>query len=142
LGMLKEAMEVLRDGFKFHPGYQLGHIVLGQCYFDLNEFEKCHQTISPFMETSKENLVLNRLYADVCFKLGYLEQSLEAYKYLLYLNPREQFVASQIKLVEDDLFLKRDHGRRKIFDIDSGIEDWVNVDFAGSAKEIPQRRKV
>jgi len=141
LGMLKEAMEILRDGFKHHPSYQLAYIVLGSCYFDLEEFEKCHQTISPLMDANKDNLVLNRLYADVCFKLGYLEQALESYKYLLYLNPRDTFVASQIKLLEDDLFLKRDRTQRKIFDIDGGVEDWVNVDFAGSKKEIPQRRK-
>jgi tetratricopeptide (TPR) repeat protein len=142
LGMLKEAMEILRDGFKYHPSYQLAYVVLGNCYYDLEQYEKCHQTISPLIDSNKDNLVLNRLYADVCFKLGYLEQALESYKYLLYLNPRDSFVAAQIKLLEDDLFLKRDKTQRKIFDIDGGVEDWVNVDFADSKKEIPQRRKV
>jgi tetratricopeptide (TPR) repeat protein len=103
LGMIAEAMEILKKGISIHPSYVLGYVVLAQCYFDLRDYERSYQVMLPFIESNRDNLILQNTFARCCVELGYLEQALETYKYLLLFNPKDTFVASEVKKLEQDL---------------------------------------
>lgn len=133
LGMINEALSVLKDGIRKHPSYQLGHIVLANCYFDKADYERSYQILSPLIEFDRSNIVLQRLFGDCCLKLGYTEQALETFKYLLLVNARDKYAADIVKKLEDDLYLQQGKTQRSvelIKDVDeSSEEEWVAVDF-------------
>ena len=89
LGMLDEALKVLKEGIKRNPSYVLGYLVLAQCYADQFQWDRVHQTLLPLITHHKDNIALQKLFAKSCLETGELELALETYKWLLFLNPRE-----------------------------------------------------
>jgi len=134
LGMYENAFKVLKDGIKHNPSYVLGYIVLANCYFDKQNYELSYNTLRPFVSDHLENLTLQKLFAGTCINLGYLEEALQTFKYLLLLNPRDTYVAEQVKLLEDDLLVSEDEesitpefNEKGAFD--DTEDQWVQVDF-------------
>lgn len=137
LGMIDEALKILKEGIKLHPTYTLAYVVLAQCYFDMQNYEAAYNTVRPFIASHLENIKMQKLFARTCINLGYLEEALITFKHLLLLNPRDSDVADQIKLLEDDLLvnseaieLKNEHVSQNDFDDD----DWVQVNFNSPKK--------
>ncbi|MFP5458018.1 MAG: tetratricopeptide repeat protein [Bacteriovoracia bacterium] len=103
LGMIDEALKVLKEGIKRHPGYVLGYLVLANCYHDQRKNDAAYQTLLPLTSQNRDNPGLQKLFAQVCLELGNLDEALETFKYLLFLNPRDKYYAQQVKTLEDDL---------------------------------------
>lgn len=103
LGMVDEALKVLKEGIKRHPSYVLGYLVLAHCYYDQRKFDAAYQTLLPLTPHNRDNPGLQKLFAQVCLELGNLDEALETFKYLLFLNPRDKYFAQQVKALEDDL---------------------------------------
>jgi len=143
LGMVNEGMKILQDGIKHHPSYTLGYIVLAHCYFDQNNFEMAYNSLRPFTSQNLENITMQKLYAKSCVQLGHLNEALQTYKYLLFMNPRNPEVAAQIKMLEDDLLVDKDIQEitSVVTNNDSSFDedDWVQVDF--NLEEKDERRK-
>jgi tetratricopeptide (TPR) repeat protein len=138
LGMYEEAFKILKDGIRQHPTYTLGYIVLSHCYFDQNKFELTYNTLRPIIAQNADNISLQKIFAQSCINLGYLEEALDTFKYLLFLNPKDKFFAEQVKRLEDDLqvghkklsldqLLKAPD--RPVPQSPSSDDDWVQVDF-------------
>lgn len=137
LGMYDEAIKVLRDGIKLHPTYTLGYIVLAHIYFDQENYEISYNTVRPFVSQNLENITLQKLFAKICINLGYLEEALQTFKYLLLINPKDIDIAAQVKLLEDDLLTsdisteEETNGfvekRLNQFNIEE--DDWIQVNF-------------
>lgn len=132
LGMVDEAITILQKGIRVHPTYTLGYIVLANCYYDLQNYELAYNTIRSFVPGNLENLSLQKLFAKTCMQLGYLDEALVTYKNLLLLNPKDMFVADQVKLLEDDLLVNQEEelepealNNPTSFDEDN----WIQVDF-------------
>lgn len=140
LGMLDEAMQILKEGIRNHPSYTLGYIVLANCYFDVQNFELAYNTIRPFVAKNLENITMQKLFAKTCINLGHLEEALQTFKQLLLLNPKDSYVADQVKILEDDLLVDQDvfedyveQGRAPH---DFAEDDWVLVNFNDKKKDI------
>ena len=103
LGMLDEAYKVLREGIKRHPSYVLGYLVLAHCYYDQKKTDLTYQTLHPLVESNRDNLSLQKLFAQVCLDLGLYDEALETYKFLLFMNPRDAFISEQVEKLENDL---------------------------------------
>ena len=137
LGMRDDALKVLRDGIKNHPTYTLGYIVLAHVYYDQDNYEISYNTLRPFVSDNLENITLQKLFAKVCINLGYLEEALQTFKCLLLINPRDVYVAEQVKLLEDDLLIeeiedksnKNEYVEKRMDSFDSEEDDWVQVNF-------------
>jgi pentatricopeptide repeat protein len=133
LGMQNEALKILREGLKNHPTYTLGYIVLAQVYFDQQNYELAYNTIRPFVLDNLENITLQKLFAQICINLGFLEEALQTFKYLLLLNPKDQYTAEQVKLLEDDLLVNEvENGNfveKRHSAFDNNEDDWIQVDF-------------
>ena len=100
LGMTDKAMEILSQGIRFHPTYIMGYLGLAFCYFDLRQYSLAYNTLRPLVETSRDNIRLQKLFAEICLELGYREESLDTFKYLLFINPRDKEVAMQVATLE------------------------------------------
>lgn len=152
LGMLEDAFKVLKDGIRHHPNYTLGYIVLAHCYYDQGKFELTYNTLRPIVSQSADNISLQKIFAQACINLGYLEEALDTYKYLLFMNPKDKFFAENVKKLEDDLMVghKRLSLDQLIKSPDSYSEavdpasddDWVQVDFNKTSEvsnQIPEK---
>lgn len=140
LGMLDDAYKILREGIRHHPNYALGYIVLAHCYYDQGKFELTYNTLRPIITQNADNISLQKIFAQACVHLGHLEEALDTYKYLLFMNPKDKFFAAEVKRLEDDLMV----GHKKL-SLDQIIkspeipnvpqisqdfdDDWVQVDF-------------
>ncbi len=145
LGMLEDAYKVLREGIRNHPTYTLGYIVLAHCYYDEQKYELAYNTLRPIISQNADNISLQKIFAQSCIHLGHLEEALDTYKYLLFMNPKDKFFAQEVKRLEDDLLV----GHKKLSldqlinapqetnykPVESIDDDWVQVDFNRPAVE-------
>lgn len=107
IGMLDEALKVLREGIKRHPTYTLGYIVLAHCYYDRGNYEQAYNVIRPLVAEHLDNTLMQKIFADTCDKLLLFEEALDTYKYLMFLNPRDEEVASKVKIIEEELLKEK-----------------------------------
>ncbi len=138
LGMIDEAMKILSQGIRNHPSYTLGYTVLANCYFDLKNYEMAYNTIRPFVSQNLENITLQKLFANTCINLGHLDEALQTFKYLLLINPKDMYVAEQIKLLEDDLLVEVDEQiESKTSNNSSSFDEdeWVQVSFTNKEEK-------
>ena len=135
LGMYDEALDVLRSGIKFHPDYTLGYIILSHVYFDKEQFEVAYSTLRPFVGENLENITLQKLFSEICLELGLLDEALQALKGLLLINPKDEGIADQVKLIEDDLIISyipqcdNEPQAAKYSAFVEDDDDWVQVNF-------------
>ena len=86
LGMRDKAFEILKQGIKNHPSYLMGYLGLAFCYKDIGKLELAYSTIRPFVESSRDNIRMQKLFGSICYELNYFEEALDTYKFLLFLN--------------------------------------------------------
>jgi tetratricopeptide (TPR) repeat protein len=133
IGMFDESLKILRGGIKNHPDYVLGYIVLAHVYFDLERFELAYSNLRPFVSKNLDNPTLQKLFAETCYRLGYSEESLNTYKYLMFLNPKDQIAIGRVKELEDAV-LKNEQSQNIVqnsrFIEDSNEDDWVQVNLS------------
>lgn len=100
LAMTDKAMEILAQGIRFHPTYVMGYLGLAFCYYDLKQFHLAYNTLRPLVEANRDNIRLQKLFADVCLELDHKDEALDTYKYLLFINPRDKEVALRVSNLE------------------------------------------
>src|SRR5690606_35669981 len=90
LGMYDEALNILKNGIRYNSTYPLGYIILGNCYYDLEKYDHAYEVVRPFVKTNLDNISLQKLFAQICEKINRPEEALETYKYLLFVNPKDE----------------------------------------------------
>jgi tetratricopeptide (TPR) repeat protein len=163
LGMTDKAMEILSQGIRFHPTYVMGYLGLAFCYFDLRQFSLAYNTLRPLVESNRDNIRLQKLFADICLELGHREESLDTFKYLLFINPRDKEVAMQVATLESlieehykpvhqpiyipesEFKAEKKQESHQLFDIDklenkplaskADFDDWMALDLSRDQKE-------
>jgi tetratricopeptide (TPR) repeat protein len=103
VGMTDKAMEILAQGIRYHPAYVMGYLGLAFCYFDLRQYNLAYTTLRPFIEENRDNIRLQKLYADTCLALNKKDEALETLKYLLYINPRDKEIALLVTGLEQEM---------------------------------------
>jgi tetratricopeptide (TPR) repeat protein len=103
IGMTEKAMEILSQGIRYHPAYVMGYLGLAFCYSDLKQFNLAYTTLRPFLEENRDNIRMQKLYADVCMSLLKKDEALETLKYLLFINPRDKEIAIAVTVLEKEL---------------------------------------
>lgn len=145
LGMLDDAYKILKEGIRVHPNYALGYIVLAHCYFDQEKYELAYNTLRPIVSQNADNISMQKVFARSCIELGHLEEALDTYKYMLFMNPKEKTFAQEVKRLEDDLMV----GHKKltleqlikspnlpILTSTASDDDWVQVDFGKNTSAV------
>lgn len=103
VGMTDKAMEILSNGLRFHPTYVIGHLGLAFCYYDIRQHNLAYNTLKPLINENRDNIRLQKLYADICMQLSKKDEALETLKYLLFINPRDKETASLVTELEQEL---------------------------------------
>ncbi|MGE3609399.1 MAG: tetratricopeptide repeat protein [Bacteriovoracaceae bacterium] len=151
LGMIDDALKILKEGIKNHPNYPLGYVVLAHCYYDQAKYELTYNTLRPIIAQNADNVSMQKIFALACTHLGNLDEALDTYKYLLFMNPQDKFFAEQVKRLEDDLLV----GHKKLSveqiikapdlpQISSNAvdDDWVQVDFNNPFRKEVEKPKL
>ena len=146
MAMVDKAMHVYREGIKRHPSYVLGYLGLAFCYYDLEQFQLVYATLKPLVDSNRDNIRLQRLFASCCEKLNYNQEALATWKYLLFINPRDpESIAKVTALESEPLAEKNELSAPQIFEIDQlkaspvdDVDDWVRVDLEKPNADVAQ----
>ncbi len=154
IGMTDKAMEILSQGIRHNPSYVMGYMGLAFCYFDLKQFNLAYSTLRPLVESNRDNIRLQRLFADTCIAINHKDEALETLKYLLFINPRDKEIAKLVSTLEAEVeeqykpqhkpivipaeeFSSREEPHNSLFDVDKlnstpkiDFDDWLHIDFA------------
>lgn len=100
MGLVENALKILRVGLKNNPHYSSGKIVLGRCYFDEKNWQAAFDIFRPLVEEQKDNYSLLKIFALTCEKLGKIDQALTTFKILQFLSPKNLLFMEKIKELE------------------------------------------
>ncbi len=128
IGMTDKAMEILSNGIKYNPGYVMGYLGMSACYYDVKQFNMAYTTLRPFVETSRDNLRLQRLFADTCLALGRKDEALETFKYLLFINPKDKEVGKFVSVLENEIESRTKFEHKPIVIPPESFTDFSNLE--------------
>ncbi len=166
IGMTDKAMEILSQGIRYNPGYVMGYMGLAFCYFDLKQFNLAYSTLRPLVESNRDNIRLQKLFADTCIAINHNDEALETLKYLLFINPRDKEIAKLVSTLEAEVDEQYKPNYKPIvipaeeftseaeksnspslFDVEKlnstpkiDFDDWLHIDFANTnqkEKKVP-----
>ncbi|MCB9094602.1 MAG: tetratricopeptide repeat protein [Halobacteriovoraceae bacterium] len=141
LGMMEEAIETLKAGLKYHRDYQLAYIIYAHCYFDLGKYDQAYNLLKPLVEINLDNIRVQQLFANICYKLHYYHEALQAFKYVLFLNPNDSKAAERVKELEDsekviakpqeEKVIQKFREEIKEAQNDDSVDNWESVNLVG-----------
>ncbi len=131
-GMLNDAIQVLKEGLKYNRDYLLGHVVLAHCYLDQEEFSKSYNVLRPYVQSSPDNIKLQKIYADSCYNLKKHEEALKSYKYILFMSPQDEEVEEKVIELESNLYAREKYLIDGKENKESNIEDWKESEIDSS----------
>ncbi|MEK7790248.1 MAG: tetratricopeptide repeat protein [Deltaproteobacteria bacterium] len=82
-----EAIQVLKEGLKYHPEYIIARALLAQTYFQMGYFAQANHEARKAIESDLENILALKIYIQSCSKLG--------------LTPQSTFLQTPIGAIED-----------------------------------------
>jgi tetratricopeptide (TPR) repeat protein len=86
-GMIREAVEIAREGLRIHPGFVGGKVALARALFDLKQYDEVMVELRSVIRDVPDNLVAQRLFGDSALMMGRPEDALVSFKMLLYFAP-------------------------------------------------------
>jgi tetratricopeptide (TPR) repeat protein len=122
MGMHKEAFDVLKKGLRHHPHYVLGLLVLGHCYFDVGKIEEAYKVIKPIVAHEPDNIKLQRLFGQICYKMYSYGDALTAYKNILYIYPSDEEAIRFVKELEDNEYNVQAYLAGQTKELDTPVE--------------------
>jgi len=99
-GLLEEAIEICRDGIRYHPNFIGGRVALARALFDKGDYEGTVKELSPVVIDAPDNLVAQKILAESCLILGKLAEALASYKVLLFFMPKDEEIAKLVQELE------------------------------------------
>ncbi|MBU6374448.1 MAG: hypothetical protein KGQ59_00475 [Bdellovibrionales bacterium] len=121
-GLIKEAVEIAREGLRIHPQFVGGRVALARALFDLKQYEDVILELRQVCRDVPDNLVAQRLVAESALLLGRSEEALEAYKTLLYFSPSDAESAKMVQELETTAYQRAPQSLRKDFSPASQFE--------------------
>lgn len=99
-GALDKALDLCRRGIKEHPQFASGHIALALLFLDMNKLELAVESLEKAVDLSPENLFAYKMLGQVCLRLKKPEKTLQAYKMVLFLDPKNEKANNIVKKLE------------------------------------------
>lgn len=99
-GLVDEAMNIAREGLRYHPQFVGGRVALARAYFDKKLYAEVIDELTPIIQDVPDNLVAQRLLAESSLILGRIAEALSAYKMLLYFAPQDPEAAKIVQELE------------------------------------------
>ncbi len=141
VGLLDNAFNTLKKGLRYNPDYLLGYLSLAQCYVDKGEYALCYSTLRPLVSQNRDNIKLQKIFAVSAEKTGNQEEALDTYKYLLFLQPKDEEVSQKVEQLESELeegviYTPKEEIKFNVEELkpspenDRSLDDWVQVDLS------------
>lgn len=105
-GLLKEAIEIAKEGLRVHPNFIGGRVALARALFDEKNYAEVLQELSDIVREVPDNLVAQKLFAESALILGRITEALSAYKMLLYFNPLDSDAERMVRELEVESYEK------------------------------------
>lgn len=150
-GLIEEAIDIAREGLRFHPNFVGGRVALARALFDKKQYPEVVEELSPIVQDIPDNLIAQRLLAESCLMLGRVAESLSAYKMLLYFAPQDMETAKIVQELEAQayekgtLVLRSDPTPLPQFDVrpaQSAISDDPDAKIAKKIKKIEKLQRM
>lgn len=103
-GLLDEAIEIARDGLRFHPYFMGGRVALARALFDKGEYANAVRELEPVILDAPDNLAAQKILAESYLILGRMADSLAAYKVLLYFTPNDSELIKMVREIESKAY--------------------------------------
>ncbi len=78
MGMVEEAMSVLKQGLKHHTRYLAAYVSLAHCHYEKKQYEYAFNILRTLVPKDRTNIHLQELYVKTCRQLGKDECAVEA----------------------------------------------------------------
>lgn len=89
-GLIKQALEILREGFETHPDFGPAKVVEARCFFDLKRYADCLELLANVLAKNPENVKAERLRSDVFLRLGQKQAAIGSLTRVLALIPNHE----------------------------------------------------
>jgi tetratricopeptide (TPR) repeat protein len=139
-GLTKEAVEIAREGLRVHPQFVGGRVALARALFDLKQYEDVLLELRQVCRDVPDNLVAQRLVAESALILGRAEESLEAYKMLLYFSPADADAARMVQELEVQAYQEAPRKLQKDAEIDVPFETRNAAELLGADPGLRRER--
>lgn len=89
-GMLEEAVMVLMDGLKAHPGFTSAHVTLGKVYLEKRQLKEAKEQFETVIQVSPDNLLAHRKLVKIYQEEGAIQQAIQSCQVVLGSNPKDE----------------------------------------------------
>lgn len=100
IGLVDQAIEICIEGLSSNPDFVGGKVALARAYFDKKQHAKVRDLLMPVIDKIPDNLLAQKLLADSCLVLGFVQEALASYKMLLYFNPNDTDAGAMVHELE------------------------------------------
>lgn len=100
-GLVDEALEICREGLEYHPTFISGMVALARCYVDKEQYTAAIKELEKVISEVPDNYLAQKLIAQAYDLTGDRNNSIKAYKTILFLNPKDEDVARILRDLED-----------------------------------------
>jgi tetratricopeptide (TPR) repeat protein len=98
-GMVPEAVFVLTEGLKVHPGFHAARAVLGKIHFENGQIAEAKAEFEQVIKAAPDNLFVHRKLAKIYKDEGQLDKARISCQAILLSNPKD----AEMKLIMDEL---------------------------------------
>lgn len=103
-GLIREAIEIAREGLRIHPRFVGGRVALARALFDQREYPEVVRELAEVVRDVPDNLVAQRLLAESFLMMGRAAEALSAYKMLLYFSPEDSEINRLVQELESQAY--------------------------------------
>ena len=115
---LKTALDLCHKGVQQHPHFASGHLTLALILLDMNRLKAAAKSLEMAASLSPESLLVHRLLGQVWMQLKNPVKTLNAYKMVLFLDPKNKKAINAVKMLEPITADQYDHAGFDFKDID------------------------
>jgi predicted Zn-dependent protease len=98
------ALQIAQEGLLHHPDFMGGKVALSRIYFDMREYEKVIQILSPVCDKAPDNFVAQKLLSEAYLLTGNSPAALQAFKIMLFFYPQNTELEGLIRELEAQIF--------------------------------------
>jgi len=89
-GMLEEAVMVLMDGLKAHPGFTSAHVTLGKVHLEKGQIKEAKEQFEAVIQTNPDNLLAHRKLVKIYREERSIEKAIQSCRVILNSNPKDE----------------------------------------------------
>jgi tetratricopeptide (TPR) repeat protein len=91
------AIEVCRDGLKYHSEYATAHLILAKCFFAQKLYDEAEKQLKKAILCDPHYLMAHKLYSDLMSEIGWISSVEASYNKILEVDPLDKKIQHSLK---------------------------------------------